>query len=50
MADIAQNAQVSSDALQAMFNLRMTDMIIIDLAVAVVILLAHRWFVLNERR
>ncbi len=50
MADIPQNAQVSGELLQAMFASRMTDMIVLDLVVAVAILLAHRWFIHSERK
>ncbi len=50
MADIAQNAQASSDMLQAMFASHMTNMILLDLVVAVGILLAHRWFIHTERK
>jgi hypothetical protein len=50
MADIAQTTQASSDMIQTMFASRMTDMIVLDLVVAVAILLAHRWFIVSERK
>ena len=50
MADIAQNAQLSGDLLQAMFASNMTNMIVLDLVVAATIVLAHRFFLANERR
>lgn len=50
MTDLAQNAQMSSDMIQAMFETRMTSMVILDLVVAAAIVLAHRWFLASERR
>jgi hypothetical protein len=50
MTDISQNAQISSDWFSYFFNSTMLSMIVLDLIVALVILIAHRWFVLNERK
>jgi hypothetical protein len=41
---------MSSDMIQAMFETRMTSMVILDLVVAAAIVLAHRWFLASERR
>ncbi|CAM5771698.1 hypothetical protein LMIY3S_03595 [Labrys miyagiensis] len=50
MAEVTQNAQLSSDLLHTMFASNMTNMIVLDLMVAATILLAHRIFLANERR
>lgn len=50
MTDISQNAQISSDWFSYFFNSTMLSMIVLDLIVALVILIAHRWFLSNERK
>lgn len=50
MTDISQNAQISSDWLSYFFNSTMLSMLVLDLIVGLVIVAAHRWFVLNERK
>lgn len=50
MTDISQNAQVSSDWFNYFFSTTMLSMIVLDVIIALVIIAAHRWFVLNERK
>jgi hypothetical protein len=50
MNDIAQSTQLSSEWLQYYFNSYMLEMIVLDLVIGLVILMAHRWFVLTERK
>lgn len=50
MTDISQTAQISSNWFDYFLNSTMLSMIVLDAIVALVILIAHRWFVLNERK
>lgn len=52
---IATHASISteplpSDVLHTVFASSMTNMLALDLAIGLVILIAHRWFLINERK